>query len=118
MGFFRRAATPPEIEQMRSELVSLREAIELHGSTAFELEGRLRSLDGRVTAVSTELANQLTELGHDIDVLGTRDPGDGLDPAMLGEIRDGQVRLANEQARYQMAFREDLARLAAELKHR
>ena len=50
-----------------------------------------------MTAVSTELANQLTELGHDID--GTH---------------EGQVKLANEQARYQIAFREDLARLAEE----
>ena len=138
MGLFRRATTPAEIEQMRSELASLREAIELHGSTTFELEGRVRSLDSRpapapdprfeqlaaklaeldarVTAVSTELANQLTELGHDIDALGARPPGDGPDPAVLGELRDGQVRLANEQARYQMAFREDLARLAGELK--
>lgn len=138
MGLFRRATTPAEIEQMRSELISLREAIELHGSTTFELEGRIRSLDSRpepapdrrlddlaariaeldsrVTAVSTELANQLTELGHDIDALGARPPGDGPDPAALGDIRDGQVRLANEQARYQMAFREDLARLAGELK--
>jgi hypothetical protein len=114
MGLFRRAATPAEIEQMRTELTSLREAIESHGSTATALEGRLRALDGRVTAVSTELANQLTELGHDIDALDAR--GNGLDPAVLGDIRDGQVRLANEQARYQMAFREDLARLATELK--
>ena len=34
----------------------------------------------------------------------------------VGELRDGQVRLANEQARYQIAFREDLARLAEQLK--
>ena len=121
---------------MRAEMATLREAIEQHGSTATELESRLRSLDGepspdphveklsakvaeldaRVTAVSTELANQLTELGHDIDSLGARPPADGSDPAAVGELRDGQVRLANEQARYQMAFREDLARLADELK--
>ena len=31
-------------------------------------------------------------------------------------MRDGQVKLANEQVRYQIAFREDLARLAQELK--
>jgi hypothetical protein len=115
MGFFRRAATPAEIEQVRSELASLRETIERHGSTTVELEGRLRALDSRVTGVSTELANQLTELGHDIDALDGHDHGNGVDPAVLDEIRDGQVRLANEQARYQMAFREDLARLATEL---
>ena len=31
-------------------------------------------------------------------------------------MKEGQVRLASEQARYQIAFREDLARLAQELK--
>ena len=69
-----------------------------------------------MTAVSTELANQLTELGHDIDALGARAAGDGPTRPCVGELRDGQVRLANEQARYQIAFREDLARLADELK--
>jgi hypothetical protein len=135
MAFFRRAASPAEIEQMRSEVAVLREAIEQHGSVATEVQRRLGSfdagpspdrrleelsakvahLDARVTAVSTELANQLTELGHDIDALGSRPPDDGQGPA-FGELRDGQVRLANEQARYQMAFREDLARLADDLK--
>ena len=66
--------------------------------------------------MSTELANQLTELGHDIDALNARPPGDGEMPAAVTELRDGQVRLANEQARYQIAFREDLARLASDLK--
>jgi chromosome segregation ATPase len=134
MALFRRATSPAEIDHMRAEMAALREAIEQHSSTATDLQGRLRSLDGepsghprleklsatvaeldaRVTAVSTELANQLTELGRDIDSLGAR-PDDG-SAATVGELRDGQVRLANEQARYQMAFREDLARLADELK--
>jgi len=151
MGLFRRAPTnEAEIEQLRSEVASLREALEQHGSSTYKLEGELRALnarspepepsparpaepeprfdelaaqvaalDDRVTSVATELANQLTELGHDIDALGARAPGDGADEGVvvvIGELRDGQVRLANEQARYQLAFREDLARLADELK--
>lgn len=137
MGLFRRAATPAEIAELRAELTAMREAIELHGTSTLALESRvngfdarpvppdprldtmaadLAALDARVTAVSTELANQLTELGHDIDALGAGPAGDGPGDVAIGEIRDGQVRLANEQARYQMAFREDLARLADELK--
>ena len=38
------------------------------------------------------------------------------DAEALTAVRDGQVKLANEQVRYQIAFREDLARLAQELK--
>jgi hypothetical protein len=148
MGLFRRAPNnDAEIEQLRTEMASLREALEQHGSSTFKLEGQLRALgspppepevppavpaepdprldelaaqlaalDDRVTAVATELANQLIELGHDIDALGARPSGDGDGAVVIGELRDGQVRLANEQARYQLAFREDLARLADSLK--
>lgn len=132
MGLFRRATPqdPAEIERVRAELAALRAAIDAKPDHApavngngdgqhepvpdprvDELAARLDALDQRVTSVSTELANQLTELGRDIDALGDRPPSDG-DEAVLGELRDGQVRLANEQARYQIAFREDLARLA------
>ena len=76
---------------------------------------QLDALDARITSVSTELANQLSELGHDIDALQRR-AGDGVADEALEEVRDAQVRLANEQARYQIAFREDLARLAEQLK--
>lgn len=84
-----------------------------------ELATKLAAIDARITSVSTELANQLTELSHEIDTLGSRAPsGDesGPDEAVLGELRDSQVRLATEQARYQIAFREDLARIAEQLR--
>ena len=123
MGLFRRSTDPGEIERIKAELAELRAAIE-HANSATppfgarvdELAGEIAALDARVTSVSTELANQLTELGNDIDSLNARPPGDGPDAAAVSELRDGQVRLANEQARYQIAFREDLARLAGDLK--
>lgn len=82
-----------------------------------ELRALLAALDERVTAVSTELANQITELGNDLEGVGERTP-DGERPptVMVDELRTGQERLANEQARYQIAFREDLARLAEQLR--
>ena len=137
MGLFRKRIDPAELERMQAEIASLREPLERQGSFTFALEGRLNglpkappddrqhidalaeqlaALDARVTSVATELANQLTELGHDIDALGERPPAPGTDAAVVGELRDGQVRLATEQARYQIAFREDLARLAEQLK--
>jgi predicted transcriptional regulator len=81
-----------------------------------DLASRLAELDDRVTSVSTELANQLSELGSDIDKLAHAGNGDAPSAAVLVELRDGQVRLANEQARYQIAFREDLARVAEQLR--
>jgi len=87
-----------------------------HGGRLDELATKLGELDTRVTAVSTELANQVSELGNDIDALANLPSGQGPDEAVIGELRDSQVRLANEQARYQIAFREDLARLAEQVR--
>jgi septal ring factor EnvC (AmiA/AmiB activator) len=99
-------------------------------STA-ELAERLEGVDARVTHVSAELANQVSELGTELDELArradaappsddAREPVATIDQAALDElltpIRDAQGRLANEQARYQIAFREDLAELADRLR--
>jgi hypothetical protein len=124
MGLFRRRA-PEEIERMKAEMASLREALERQaerepppdpGRRLDELASKLADLDARVTSVSTELANQIAELGSDLDALDQRPPDAASDGAVVDELRDGQVRLANEQARYQIAFREDLARLAEQLR--
>jgi DNA repair exonuclease SbcCD ATPase subunit len=121
MGLFRRR-TPEELERMKAEMVSLREALERQeaqvpppdpGTRLDELASKLAELDARVTSVSTELANQIAELGNDLD---NPPPDASPDGAVLDELREGQVRLANEQARYQIAFREDLARLAEQLR--
>jgi chromosome segregation ATPase len=79
------------------------------------LVARLDDLESRVTSVSTELANQLSELGDDIESLQNRPPGE-IDEESIDELRDTQTRLANEQVRYQIAFRADLARLAEQLR--
>jgi hypothetical protein len=73
---------------------------------------RLEALDRRITTISTELANQLGELSDDIDTLGKRTEADAIDEATLVELRGAQTRLASEQARYQIAFRQDLAEIA------
>ncbi len=87
------------------------------------LNDRLDQVDARVTSISTELANQITEISNDLETIATapsEQPAGGLDPAvaeqLVGELRTSQVQLANEQARYQIAFRQDLAELADRLK--
>ena len=77
---------------------------------------QIGALDSRITSVSTELANQLNELGNDIESLHNRPSGEPVGDEALGELRGSQERLANEQARYQIAFREDLAKLAEQLR--
>ena len=73
---------------------------------------RLEALDRRITTISTELANQLGELSDDIETLGKRSEAEAIDEATIIELRDSQIRLANEQARYQITFRQDLAEIA------
>jgi uncharacterized protein involved in outer membrane biogenesis len=116
---------PAEIEGMKAEMASLREALDRHEARPVlpdpsprldELATKVTNLDARVTSVSTELANQITELSTDIDSLDRRPNGNGVTAEVVGELHDGQIRLANEQARYQIAFREDLARLAEQLR--
>lgn len=80
------------------------------------LAEQLVALEARITSVSTELVNQLSELGNDIDALQNRPDPEPLDDEAIETLRDTQTRLANEQARYQIAFRADLARLAEQVR--
>jgi hypothetical protein len=78
-----------------------------------QVSDRMAELDGRITSISTELANQINELSGEIDGLG----GDNAPSGETVEVlRDAQVKLANEQARYQISFRQDLAEIADRLK--
>jgi chromosome segregation ATPase len=90
--------SPAELEAVRAQIA--------------RLTVRLEALDRRITTISTELANQLGELSDDIDTLGKRTEGEAIDEATIVELRGAQTRLASEQARYQIAFRQDLAEIA------
>ena len=95
---------------------------------------QLAAMDGRITSVSVELANQLTELSRDIDELNRREAeqtdaepaevdsaelearlAERLDAA-IDDVMNSTERLAAEQARYEIQFRADLAELAERLR--
>jgi hypothetical protein len=84
------------------------EQLEEVGARVERLAERIEQVDARITAVSSELVNQITELSGDMETLGKP----GSDAEMVERLRDTQLKLANEQARYQIAFRQDLAALA------
>jgi chromosome segregation ATPase len=90
-----------------------------------QLAEKVGVIDSRVNQVSLELTNQLTELSNDIDRAGDRsndetgaDVTEAIDELVerLDELTSGQERLAGEQARYAIAFRNDLAELADRLR--
>jgi small-conductance mechanosensitive channel len=75
------------------------------------LAERLDDVERRIVSISKELAHQIDELGSEIHA------GDGAPPSdAVDELRRAQVDLAAEQARYQIAFREELAQLADRLR--
>lgn len=86
--------------------------------TLNDIVERTDALDARITSASTELARQLDELGTELATVSDQEPVDvvGIVNGALDEIRRGQMRLANEQARYQSAFRTDIAVLIEQLR--
>ena len=96
-----------QLGQLAERMTANDAAMRQHGEQVAALEQRLDS-------VATELANQISELGQDIDGLGAATPGSAgaLSESAVDSLRTAQVKLANEQARYEIAFREDLAALA------
>ncbi len=102
-------------DELHAQVSQLAERATSNDTEARAVREHMAVLDQRLTNVSTELANQLSELGRDIDGLGQRVPqvAEGaVNEEVVDALRGGQVKLANEQARYEIAFRQDLATLA------
>jgi chromosome segregation ATPase len=111
-----------QIRDLTSQLAALTSSQAASSGQIDELVTRLGSLDARITQVGTEVTHQLGELSGDIDSLAQRTTamGDEIShlgdvPTIVDEVRTDQARLANEQARYEIAFRQDLAELAERL---
>ena len=117
----------PDGDDMGERLAELRAQLDALTETT-------SAIDARVTGVSMELANQLTELGRDIDELNRRTTEaaaggatevdtaelearitERLDAA-IDDVLDSTERLAAEQARYEIRFRADLADLAERIR--
>lgn len=108
-----------QVERLTAHIASLTDSQTTSTRRHDEVVGRLDSLDARITQIGSEVTHQLTELSGDIDSLGRRT--DAIDgemgrlgslPDVVDEVRTDQVRLASEQARYEIAFRQDLAEIA------
>ena len=101
-------------DALMGQLAQLAERMAANDNAVRQHSEQVAALEQRLDSVATELANQISELGRDIDGLaevGT--PGTpGVSDTVIDHLRTAQVKLANEQARYEIAFREDLAALA------
>ena len=124
MPLFKRSpkATQSDLEILKNELIELRNeltkrtnALSLVTAATNGLDQKISIIDSRLTTMSTELSHQLHELGSEIESLvKTADESASL--AALEQLRINQTRIANEQARYEIAFRQDLAELVEQLR--
>jgi hypothetical protein len=106
-------------EALADQLGQLAERVSTTDVAARRSAEQVAALEQRLDSVGTELANQLSELGRDIDGLAkhaAQAASGTVDEAVIESLRNGQIKLANEQARYEIAFREDLAVLAENLR--
>ncbi|MDO8389083.1 MAG: hypothetical protein Q7V57_01230 [Actinomycetota bacterium] len=113
------AAKVQAADGLAAQIAQLAERIAANDTTTRQAVEQVNTLEQRLAAVSTELANQVSELGSDIDglaahkgELATGEVGDEL----IDALKSAQVKLAAEQARYEITFRNDLAALAEQVR--
>ena len=122
--FSRNKQTKRAIEALQAEVAALRvdlyqhvELLAIEKETAQAIADRLVSLDTRVSSMGSELSRKFQELGGEIEQLAKEVQNSGVNE-IVDTIKASQTRLANEQARYEITFRQDLAALADKLLRR
>lgn len=113
--------SPPEpgasLSELRSQLHALAEELSASTSSSEQVRELASTVGSRLDNLASELTNQIDELAGEIEALHQRTTlVTSVTPEAIDALRAGQVRLANEQARYEIAFRQDLAALADELR--
>jgi uncharacterized protein Yka (UPF0111/DUF47 family) len=103
-----------EFAQMRVDLDSTRKQLDEMITINDKVVADLRLLDDRLVHMGREFANQIHELATGIDSLEKH--ADSVSAETVAELHDVQARLAAEQVRYEIAFRQDLAEIADQLR--
>jgi hypothetical protein len=97
-----------------------------HGEELAAVRSHLATVDARISEITQAMTNQLQEISQEIDHLGdaaaARSSAQPLvstgtadiSEERFDELRQNQVRIANEQARFAKALHEQLAALADE----
>lgn len=103
-----------EMLAMRTELENAQQQIREVSLTQNAAAIALTAIDGRVVQLGRELTNQLHELSNDLEKLEQQ--SDGASAETIAQLQATQIRLATEQARYEITFRQDLAEIADQLR--
>ena len=106
-------------EGIAAQISQLAERVAANDTTTRQATEQVAAIEQRLNSVSTELANQVSELGRDIDGLAAHSnevTGGTVSDDVIDSLKTSQVKLAAEQARYEIAFRQDLAALAEQVR--
>ena len=113
--------TRQALDALQAEVIALREQVNVNAQQAqtdkqslVALLEQFATMESRITGMGSELSRQLHELGTDIEKLQQHIENDTAGETVQS-LKSAQVRLATEQARYEITFRQDLAALANEL---
>ncbi len=116
--------TRQALDALQAEVIALRQQVNENAQQAqtdkqslMALLEQFAAMESRITGMGSELSRQLHELGTDIEKLQQLIENDTLGDTVQA-LKTAQVRLATEQARYEITFRQDLAALANELQKR
>ncbi|MBM3805588.1 MAG: hypothetical protein FJW19_02930 [Actinobacteria bacterium] len=104
-----------ELVELRNELTKRTNALSLVTAATNGLDQKIAIIDNRLAAMTTELSHQLHELGREIETISKTTQGSASREA-LEQLKVNQTRIANEQARYEIAFRQDLAEIVEQLR--
>ena len=112
---YKLAELKTEIEALRAELTKRTNELSFVTAATNGLDQRINAIDSRLSNMTSELTHQLHELGNEIQTISEQQQ-DPASVAALEQLRVNTTRIANEQARYEIAFRQDLATLAEMLR--
>ena len=122
MGIFNREqkASVASVDELRAVVEELRETVTTQSDALRDANSRLDSiskivagLEGKVTSIGTEIGNQVHEIGNEIAAMVKKiENAETIAEESFEQLAANQARLANEQARYEIAFRQDLAQIA------
>ena len=104
-----------------AQIAQLAERVAANDTTTRQAAEQVAAIEQRLSSVSTELANQVSELGRDIDGLAAHSnevATGSVSDEVIDSLKSSQVKLAAEQARYEIAFRQDLAVLAEQVRRK
>lgn len=103
-----------DLDATRTELAAARAQIDGMVAANDKVLAEIRTLDDRLAHMGREFANQIHELATGID--GLEKHADSVSAETIAELHGVQARLAAEQVRYEITFRQDLAEIADQLR--